>query len=186
VRVFFGIELDADTAMAIAVWRDRQFAAGGRPVPVANFHITLAFAGELAHADLDSLCRAVDDSLSRKPSSGGLLQLDQTGFWPNPGLYWLGPTRWPASLDEQAGRLRRLVAAAGARRERRRFQPHITLFRRCSQAPPMPAQSPDFSLSYHSIALFESRPQREGVSYHVLQEWPLERGPVAGRSERKA
>ena len=47
MRVFFGLELDASTTLAIADWRDRQLACAGRPVPPANFHITLAFIGEL-------------------------------------------------------------------------------------------------------------------------------------------
>jgi RNA 2',3'-cyclic 3'-phosphodiesterase len=181
MRVFFGIELDRATALRIADWRDRQFGASGRPVPVANFHITLAFAGELPLPAIDTLCQGVEQWLAEKPGRGGVLQLDQTGFWPNPGLYWLGPSRWPESLEAQARRLRNLVAAAGARRDRRRFQPHITLFRRCAQAPPMPARAPDFRLDYRGIALFESRQQREGVSYHVLQDWPL-RGGTEGPS----
>jgi 2'-5' RNA ligase len=173
MRIFFGIELDAATALQIGDWRDRQFAAGARSVPVANFHITLAFAGELPDPAIAELCDAISHSLQERPGVGGVLQLDQTGYWPKPGLYWLGPSAWPASLEELAGRLRRLVAATGAHRERKRFQPHITLFRRCRQAPPMPAEPPNFSLSYQSIALFESRPQRDGVSYHVLGDWPL-------------
>jgi len=33
MRVFFGLELDANSALQIADWRDRQFALAGRPVP---------------------------------------------------------------------------------------------------------------------------------------------------------
>lgn len=173
MRVFMGIELEPATALAIADWRDRQFAPGARPVPVANFHITLAFAGELSLARVDELCLAVDEWVMGSQPPGGTLYLDQTGYWPTPGLYWLGPSRWPEALDEQARKLRHLVAAAGARRERKRFQPHITLFRRCEQAPPMPASPPEFEFVYRDIALFESRAIRDGVSYHVLQDWPL-------------
>ncbi|MBN7797664.1 RNA 2',3'-cyclic phosphodiesterase [Parahaliea mediterranea] len=173
MRVFFGIELDQATALAIGDWRDRQFSHWARPVPVANFHITLAFAGELSDFDIDTLCLAVDEWVLGSQLPGAALELNQTGFWPAPGLYWLGPSQWPESLDTQASRLRHLVSSVGARRERKRFQPHITLFRRCDRSPPMPAQPPAFTLDYRSIVLFESRQQRDGVSYHALREWPL-------------
>ena len=45
MRVFFGLEPDQQTILAIADWRDRQFNAAGRAVTPANFQITLAFIG---------------------------------------------------------------------------------------------------------------------------------------------
>lgn len=173
MRAFLGIELDPTTALQIGDWRDRQFSHNARPVPVANFHITLAFAGELAPGAVDELCGAVDNWVAASAPKGHTLVLDRTGFWPNPGLYWLGPSQWPASLDAQAKKLRHLAAASGARRDRKRFLPHITLFRRSSSAPPMPAHPPAFRLTCDHIALFESQRTRNGVSYEVLRDWPL-------------
>lgn len=173
MRVFFAIGPDPETALQIADWRDRQFSHPARPVPVANFHLTLAFAGELPAESVEALCQATEQWLAGRPPAGASLTLDQTGYWPGPGIYWLGPSRWPPSLDSLAGKLRRLVVSAGARRERKRFQPHITLFRRCQSAPPMPARAPDFSLVYRHFALYESRQLRDGVAYDALAEWPL-------------
>ena len=173
MRVFFGIEPDQATALAISDWRDRQFGRAGRPVPVANLHMTLAFAGELSVAAIDGLCEAVESGLGSTSLPGTVLALDTTGYWPGPGIYWLGPGSWPDSLEAQARKLRQLVVGAGARRDRRTFQPHITLFRQCSEAPPLPARMPAAVLDYREIALYESRPLRDGVAYHVLQAWPL-------------
>lgn len=173
MRVFFGIEPDQQTALAISTWRDRQFGPAGRPVPVANLHLTLAFGGELGIAAIDALCERVDHWLAQTPVPGAALTLDQTGYWPGNGIYWLGPGRWPAALDTQVDKLRLLLASAGARRERQRFQPHVTLFRRCEHAPPLPAEPPAITLQQREIALFESRRLREGVAYHVLTAWPL-------------
>ncbi|WP_116368426.1 RNA 2',3'-cyclic phosphodiesterase [Parahaliea mediterranea] len=177
MRVFFGIEPDPSTALAIGDWRDRQFGPAARPVPVANLHLTLAFGGELALPAIDQLCERVDNWLAQTPPPAACVLLDQTGYWPGNGLYWLGPRQWPDTLDRQAGKLRQLLASAHTQRDRRRFQPHITLFRRCAQAPPLPAQPPAISLQQREIALFESRRQREGVAYHVLTSWLLPQEP---------
>jgi 2'-5' RNA ligase len=174
MRVFFGLELDCKTTLQIADWRDRQLRATGRPVPAANFHITLAFVGEIRESDLERLCLSVDQWLARSPAPGAELELNQTGYWHNTGIYWLGPSEWPQGLSLLAEKLRNLSTAAGGRRDRNTFQPHITLFRRCDASPPAPAVIPDLNLAYQHFALFESRQGRHGVSYHVIQDWDLQ------------
>lgn len=173
MRVFFAIEPDPETIMRIADWRDRQFSHAGRPVPAANLHLTLAFAGELAAPSIADLCLATTRWLEGGGPAGATLDLDQTGYWPNPGLYWLGPSQWPSSLDTLVTKLRHLVVSAGGRRERKHFQPHITLFRNSHSAPPMPAGKPGFALPYSHFGLFASQQGRDGVSYSLLEEWPL-------------
>ena len=201
MRVFFALELDPATAVQVADWRERQFSfaasppggrdsagrtsagrtsagrsSAGRPVPPANFHITLAFVGDLREPSLEQLCGAVDNWLeaSDPAPSGSSIRLDTIGYWPKPGIYWLGPDSWPDQLTELAGKLRGLATSAGGKRDRNRFQPHVTLFRGCSGAPPPPVEPPDFTLAYSHFTLFESRQGRKGVSYHPLQDWRLE------------
>lgn len=173
MRVFFGLELDARTAVQVQDWRDRQLTCTGKAVPAANFHITLAFIGALAEPALERLCLSVDEWLSRAPVSGATSQLDRTGYWPKPAIYWLGASHWPEHLSRLAQKLTSLSGAVGAKHDRNRFQPHITLFRHCHAAPPAPAQPPAFTFSYRRFALFESRQGRSGVSYQVLQDWAL-------------
>ena len=175
MRVFFGLLPDPDFAMQLATWRDRQFSAAGRPVPPANFHITLAFVGEIKPHYLETLGREVSEWCDRATPAGGRLSLDQTGYWPRPGIYWLGPARWPDQLQHLADRLRTISAGAGGKRERKRFQPHITLFRGCRDAPPAPSELPRLTFDYSEFALFESRQGRQGVSYHPLEYWELAR-----------
>lgn len=174
MRLFFGLELEQDTALQISDWRDRQFSGIGRPVPPANFHITLAFIGELGAHRLERLYQAVDRLLVDRPLPGGTLTLDHTGYWQKPGIYWLGPRSWPEQLGTLANRLQGVTSAVGAKRDKRRYQPHITLFRRCEDAPPAPAEPPSMALEYSDFALFESRNGKQGVSYHPLQYWQLQ------------
>jgi 2'-5' RNA ligase len=173
MRVFFGLAPDAGTALAIADWRDRQLTCAGRPVPPANFHLTLAFAGELPAPAVERLCEQFDDWVSRNAVNADTLVLDRTGYWNRPGIYWLGPSAWPDHLDRLAAKLGSLTVAAGSRRDRNSFLPHITLFRRLTAPPPAPALPPAISMRYDHCTLFESRQGRQGVSYHALEEWPL-------------
>jgi len=173
MRVFFGLELEATTALEIADWRDRQLNCGGRPVPPANFHITLAFIGALGDSAIERLCRDVEAWLGQAQVHAATLVLDRTGYWQKPGIYWLGPSAWPGHLDRLAQKLGSLASAAGAKRDRNPFLPHITLFRSCAGAPPAPMAEPSIAMAYGHFALFESRQGKQGVTYHVLQDWAL-------------
>jgi 2'-5' RNA ligase len=173
MRLFFALEPNRENAVDIANWRDRQFPGAGRPVPMANLHITLAFLGEISHQRLEQLCLAVDDYLRRHPAGDFTLELDQLGYWPKPQILWLGPSHWPDALNQLAAGLAQLGTALGARRKRGAFQPHITLLRGCELAPAAPAAPPLFSQQYSDFALLESRQGRNGVSYHPLANWAL-------------
>ncbi len=157
--------------MSLADWRERSIRCDGRAVPIANFHLTLAFLGELQPARLDQLLDSADRLLEAHMGNNRSMMIDQVGYWPKPGIYWAGPSTWPDAVGQLADALRRLVVQFGARRERTAFQPHITLFRRCQTPPAAPSVAPAIELAAASIALFESRQGREGVSYQRLAEW---------------
>ncbi len=173
MRLFFALDLPGQLALDIAGWRERSFPLPGRPVPAANFHITLAFIGDVAENRLDILCDDVDGAVDKRGISGGSLQLDQVGFWPRPGIYWLGPSAWPDALEALAGRLGTLGTVHGSQKRRDSFQPHVTLFRGCEGAPPAPANAPSFELPYREFLLMESRQGKRGVSYHPVAGWEL-------------
>ena len=172
MRLFFGLECPMDVALAIADWRERQLPPMSRPVPLKNFHITLAFLGETRQDALEQLILSVDDCV---PCPADRLVLDRVGYWPKPGIYWLGPTAWPAALEQMAGDLDKL-RQSGQRQRGRSFCPHITLFRRCAHPPPAPTRTPGLQFEFDRLVLFESRPGRKGVTYRPVQEWCL---PVA-------
>ncbi|MCB1841870.1 MAG: RNA 2',3'-cyclic phosphodiesterase [Halioglobus sp.] len=175
MRLFFALPLSIDTTLRISDWRDRYAPCDARPVPAANFHITLAFAGELPERALEFLCDATDSWVnSHQPSAGDML-LDRVGFWAKPGIFWLGPSAYDDALAELAKKLQSLVVSAGARRERRKWEPHITLYRGCNLAPPAPDSEPSIPCHYDLICLFESQRARNGMIYRRVAEWQLAR-----------
>ena len=173
MRLFFALELPGELALQIADWRQRQLPDLGRPVPPANFHLTLAFLGELGEAQLEQLCLATDQMLTQRGFETADIALDRMGYWPKPGIYWLGPEQWPESLDQLAAALAARGSAVGAKRKRGKFRPHLTLFRGCQQAPPAPTATGNFSLPYEGFSLLESRTGRQGVSYHAIAHWNI-------------
>lgn len=173
MRLFFALEPDSRSAVAIADWRDRQLPGAGRPVPVTNLHITLAFLGEISNHRLERLCNSVDEYLEHRSVPGGELKLDQVGYWPKPRILWLGPAQWPDTLTQLGDALGQRGSTAGGKRKRGAFQPHITLFRGCDRAPAAPAAAPQFTFNYRDFALMESRQGKQGVSYHPLAHWSL-------------
>ena len=138
---------------------------------VANFHITLAFLGDLPPYRLETLLSTADRLLEAHSAGNRTIALDQVGYWPKPGIYWAGPASWPDSVTRLSAALRDLTVQFGARRDRAAFQPHVTLFRRCQTPPPAPTEAPALSIAAESVSLFESRQNRGGVSYHSLADW---------------
>lgn len=175
MRLFFALEAEPDTALAITHWRDTRVVADGRPVPAANFHITLAFVGDLPHAKSEHLADSVDNWVADATPVGGDLTLDSPGYWPKAGIFWLGPAHWPEALDGLAGKLRSLAGAAGARKDGKAFRPHVTLYRRCAQPPAAPTTLPAIRWHYSHCSLMESVQGRSGVHYRPLASWALSR-----------
>lgn len=175
MRVFFALEPDAATRQAIVNWRDRYGLAAGRPVPAANFHVTLAFIGNVSTRQLDTLCSAVDDRQTGNDFAAGELQLDRVGFWPGPAIYWMGTSQPPPQLTDLARKLQRVGGRVGARLEHKAFTPHVTLYRNCREPPPAPVVLPAINLSYRHFTLLESVPGRQGVNYRSVAQWELTR-----------
>jgi 2'-5' RNA ligase len=173
MRLFFAFDLSPDSKAAIADWRDRYTVAEGRSVPPGNFHITLVFLGDLEERLVERLCDRVDERLPAFGSQPARLTLDRVGYWPSPGIYWLGTGADITALAAIVRKLGSIAEAFGARRERQSFVPHVTLYRRCASPPPAPVSEPRINLELQEITLFESIRGRSAVSYRPLASWPL-------------
>ncbi|MCR9104954.1 MAG: RNA 2',3'-cyclic phosphodiesterase [Gammaproteobacteria bacterium] len=175
MRLFLALELPAATASSIGDWRDRSVSSTGRPVPVANFHVTLAFIGRLQPRKLEALADTVAASCMNDHFHADALLLDQVGFWPKPGIFWLGPQQWSNNLAKLASRLQHTAQAFGAAADKRPYQPHVTLYRGCDLPPPHPVLAPHFRFAFDQVVLYASRSGRSGVSYHCIEHFPLVR-----------
>lgn len=173
MRLFLGLDLPEHSARAIADWRDRALPPVARAVPPANFHITLAFLGEVPSGEIETLSCLVDECCAEFSFDPFEVLLDQPGFWPRPGILWLGAAAPPPGLMALASALRRLPRSLGLKRDRNPFVPHVTLFRGVRDTPPAPVIAPSFPFVQDTLTLFESERLREGVRYRSLEEWKL-------------
>jgi 2'-5' RNA ligase len=143
-------------------------AAGARQIAAADLHLTLVFLGATPparRADYEA-------ALAELPTLELELCLDRYGYWPRPGILWLGPQHTPAALLEWVALLHQRLANCGFLPERRPFQAHVTLARRWPGPAPQPAPSRSLCWPVRDTALVESLPQPHGARYRVLRRWP--------------
>lgn len=163
-RVFFALWPDAAVREAIVGQRDRLNPPGARRVPDHNLHLTLLFLGDQPAEAVDAVLRW---EMPAVPSFQ--MTLDRFGWFAGARVAWLGGPRnvageaLVAALSEQA-------ADEGLGFDRRRWVPHVTLFRRVARRPQTPApKAVDWPVT--EFALIESRPNQP---YQVLRTWSLE------------
>jgi 2'-5' RNA ligase len=174
-----------------------------RWVDTPPFHVTLAFLGDVPHADLARVCRAVGEAAADFAPME--LALEGLGVFPNPErprVIWsslTGPDL--ESLTALQGAVAAAVAAAGYPADSQPFHPHVTLGRfktaprgggKGSRAGPAPAPLSDLTKALHrrrrwsagpfavnEVVTFSSNLTREGPVYA-----PLSRARLAGKPLR--
>jgi 2'-5' RNA ligase len=144
---------------------------GARWTVPADFHLTLAFLGEVAERDLEDL----DLALSGVSSAAFEFRLSGTGSfaqgkWPN--VLWMGVETGPL-LGNLKDHIDRRVEAAGIAVERRRFTPHVTMARLRH------ADDADIAGFMQRHNLYKSRPIT--ADHFVLYESVMGRGAGEAR-----
>jgi len=98
------------------------------------------------------------------------LVLDRTGWFPSAGVGWLGTSDLPGPLADFQAQLSRDLSRAGFRAEKRRWRPHVTLYRDLRTRPARIDFEPvEWAVS--SFALMASEPAPGGVRYRALGTW---------------
>lgn len=152
-----------------------------------HFHLTLAFLGDVAHLDMASVCKAVQEAAS--PFAPFELAIQGLGMFPSPAkprVLWAGIV---GADGDPLGRLQRAIAeavnAVGYPADDR-FHPHVTLGRmKPGQRLAVPA---DELIARHAgwkagafrareAIVFSSSLSPDGPVYA-----PLSRAPLRGRS----
>ena len=167
MRLFYALELDDSVRSAIENWRSSALPAIGKPVPPANFHITLLYLGEVGERDLEKLLYETD----RIQAPTINLSLDKSGYFPRPKVYWVGSETVPAPLLSLVKDLKRCARKVGLKVDKRPYTPHVTLFRKCLARPPLPAHDISQHLSFSGFTLYESVSGAGGVRYEPVARW---------------
>lgn len=176
-RVFFALWPDDEMASHLAALGGNLAGeCGGRVIPAANLHMTLAFIGAVTPAQLEQLV-----TLAAKVRGEAFdLRLDRLGFWPQRGIVWAGCRREAPCSELPSGRLRELfgelaaaVRAAGFALDTRPPVPHVTLVRRARCAS-LPRLGTPLGWRVDELALVESIAQPLGVRYETRARFALD------------
>ena len=176
LRLFFAVPLPTGLADRVeSIARPLARATGGRCTPASQYHLTLAFLGDVEagrRAELMALVAGLDWPAVR-------LTLDRTGsFGKDTG--WLAPSQTPEPLLAAVQNLHRHLRLAGFHVERRRWRPHLTILRRQQTPLPPAALEPLLPWPLERLQLLSSDLTPRGPRYTLEGElyWPHRSSPV--------
>lgn len=184
-RLFVAVDPPPATADRLAGWGRAQRGRGGalRVVRPSRIHLTLAFLGELAAADVAAVADAVAAGVGEWGLGDGA---------PGPiGLELGGPVLLPprsprvlavevADPDARLTALQAAIAgtlhaATGWRAKERHFRPHLTVGRIGGRHGPLGAldATPQGGFAVDEAILYRSFLEPEGARYEALERVPL-------------
>jgi RNA 2',3'-cyclic 3'-phosphodiesterase len=141
-------------------------------------HLTLKFLGEVPPEDLPRASSA----LERVGQHGEPFDATVSGFGVFPSarrarILWAGIGRGAEGFGSLSRAVEDLLEPEGFAREERPFVPHLTLGRAHRPVPfdPGGAIVPDLGFGVGALDLVESRQGEPGVTYSVLERYPLGR-----------
>jgi 2'-5' RNA ligase len=164
-RVFFAL-WPSDTLRHDIEHATRHAArhSGGRIVHARNFHITLAFLGEMPESRILELAQCARD-IAVGPFD---LVLQTIAWWERQELLCLEPIAGIEALQEWVGRLQAALRAQGFAIERRPFRAHLTLAREVRREHVVKPIK-ELRWQVKQMELVESRLQDRGSEYTVLR-----------------
>jgi RNA 2',3'-cyclic 3'-phosphodiesterase len=165
VRLFYALWPDVRFAKHLARAAAALPLAGDvRRVPYDNFHVTLAFIGEVAASQLPALQRI--GGAQRAPEC--TIIFDGYEYWSEAQVVAAVVRESPAALIELSTALHRAVSRSGASP----LRAHVTLARKVAQAPVLQALSP-IQWNVRSFSLVSSDTRGAHSVYTVVDTWPL-------------
>jgi len=175
VRLFFALWPDQAVREKIlscssAILRKQK----GRQVADYNLHMTLHFIG---NTTIDNM-QCLDAQASRVASPAFNLVIDKVGYFQKPGIIWLGCNFIPAQLGLLHSNLGSQLSSCEYEPEKRKYRPHISLFRKASLIGKPLIEKP-FSWQPEGFSLIESTPERNGVKYTEIRKYRFQDGQLS-------
>jgi 2'-5' RNA ligase len=174
-RLFFALWPDAVQRERLAETLHAAVrGSGGRPVPAAQLHVTLAFLGSVPVPHVTRLtgiagAAAHAAGLPGRPIE---LSLDRLEHWRRPQVLCALPARPPAALGALAAGLVESLRKGGFAPDLKPFRPHVTVARKVAR-PSEPAALPPVRWRFDAFALIESLTLESGPVYSVVEAYSL-------------
>ena len=185
VRLFAAIPLDTGARAYVATALDALAREGARArwVSSENWHVTLAFLGEVADAGIPAVVTAFRSvvqssvlgqaSLAQSKIKPFSLQLSRIGAFPNlrrPRVIWVGGREQDQAFERTAVALRAAFGVLGFRFDDAATA-HVTIGRTNGSTPlRAPQLSAEYSMPVTRLVLFESALGPAGARYPEREE----------------
>ena len=147
--------------------------SGGRPVPMSNLHVTLAFLGSVAAARIPDLQRMAREQAGRLAHDApATLTFARLVHWKEPQILCALAAEESPTARGLALALQEAAAALGLSPDRKPFQAHVTLARKVVR-PGALLQLRPVVWRFEAFALIDSRTEPSGPVYSVIDSYPL-------------
>lgn len=176
LRTFIAVPVTAGSALRQVIARLSAMGQAIKAVDAEQLHLTLKFLGDTRVEQVPEIAVAVREIVAGREAFQ--LQLRGTGVFPHarrPTVVWAGVEQ-AGPLIEIAGELERRLKSLGFPRERRPYQPHLTLARIRSRPPAELAElleqehQTDFAaVPIESVVYYQSDLQPGGAVYTPLE-----------------
>jgi 2'-5' RNA ligase len=151
--------------------------AGAKPVPAANFHLTLAFVGSVPVGRLHE----VEGAASRFTQFSKIRELpieivlDAVEHWRKPQVLVATASTTPGVAVALGESLQRALIEAGFSPDLKPFRVHATIARKVRRVAREYHLDP-VRWSFDALHLVESKTQPSGASYRTVKNWVLDKG----------
>ena len=167
MRLFFALWPDPPaTAALAAVAAELATLAGGKAVPAAKIHLTLAFLGDVG----DDRLEAIRSAASRLRCKAFNVTLDQAGSFRGARVAWIGSRKPARGLIELHEALAGELAPCGFPPDERPYTPHATVARKIGRQVERRAIAP---IEWRARELSLVRSELGKGSYETLAGWSL-------------
>ncbi|MGD9385532.1 MAG: RNA 2',3'-cyclic phosphodiesterase [Thioalkalispiraceae bacterium] len=140
-----------------------------KKVPLHNWHITLAFLGNVS----PDTKQCVIEQAAQVHADHFELQLTKLGFFKRARVVWLGSEGCPSALTSLLEQLNKQLAVCGYQTDFKTFIPHMTLLRKANKG----LEVNEFNAIQWPVTEFvlvESVTDKKGAIYQVIKRWPLD------------
>lgn len=166
LRLFFALWPDEEVRQSLALINHTLASQhSAKPMRPENFHITLAFLGNVPENSLECLVPMADAILFKRFD----LKLDHLDIFPRAQIIWAGLENEPLELINLAEELHKGVLSCGIQLDTRPFKPHLTLMRKVKRLDVQPIIPVNWSV--HDFCLVSSVSKPDAVEYKVLYRW---------------
>lgn len=170
-RLFFALDITPQDKAKIAQWRAQYLSLPFKAINSDNFHITLAFLGNINIQQQQALTLFADQIATHLSIKEKSLLLDHCGLFKKPQVLYLGISQPPLWLISLANSLSQQAVKLAIFQEKRNYCPHLSLYRKAKNLPYHSINS--FSITLNTFSLYLSSSTPDGVRYKALKTWSL-------------